>query len=514
MSLNKKLITDILFFILLALIVISKLQVFFGLNLVWIDSDQPYMWIGAKDYSEGNFYEPRYYGQNYNTFMEGFFAVPFIWMGLKVYQAVPLATHIIFLFPFVFTAIYLYCKNKKANALITLAIMACMPAAYDILCALPRGFITGVFFSSFFIMSLLNPEKRSYLTLNLIMTVTGFVVNPNSLLISVPVQAFLFIHNFRRPWYYLSLAVALSWFVILSLIFDSFYNQHPEYIMYGLSYDFSLSYFLPNLRLLLSDSFLHINFFTDQHSLFLFLSVLIIMCLLWFKNKKALLAFSSIFPVLLCLCFSGKLTDGSTWPYYSYSRLFIGLPMVLYLFQALLPADNTNIPKLIALTGIVFCSYKLTAFKNKTDFYTQHEKWTHLRMVKLEYALETIHFYKGVCRNHDANNILISSYFWLNTYISCGGPATDKDYPETQETYFEKRYVVREKNANTITRTFLLLAYDADFDKHVSGKGFETERLDDYGMFLIKNNTLTTNQFISVLENCEVPQRRAQGLLW
>ena len=77
---------------------------FFWYNLEYIDTDQPYMWLGAVDFSQGLFYEPRYYGQSYNTFMEALFAVPLLWFTVPVYVAVPVATHIISAFPFLFTA--------------------------------------------------------------------------------------------------------------------------------------------------------------------------------------------------------------------------------------------------------------------------------------------------------------------------------------------------------------------------------------------------------------------------
>ena len=43
-----------------------------------------YMWNGARDFANGNFYEPRYYGQDYNTYMEALFAVPFMLIGFPV----------------------------------------------------------------------------------------------------------------------------------------------------------------------------------------------------------------------------------------------------------------------------------------------------------------------------------------------------------------------------------------------------------------------------------------------
>jgi hypothetical protein len=51
------------------------------------------MWIGAADYAKGLFYEPRFYGQDYNTFLESLFALPYLYAGLPAYKALPMATH-------------------------------------------------------------------------------------------------------------------------------------------------------------------------------------------------------------------------------------------------------------------------------------------------------------------------------------------------------------------------------------------------------------------------------------
>src|SRR4051812_45399419 len=98
------------------MIAVLRVRLFFEVNLGLIDSDQPFMWIGAKDYSNGYFFEPRFYGQDYNTFLEALIAVPFIRLNMPVYVAVPLVTHLILLLPFLFTGFYLFVHQKKEQA--------------------------------------------------------------------------------------------------------------------------------------------------------------------------------------------------------------------------------------------------------------------------------------------------------------------------------------------------------------------------------------------------------------
>src|SRR5689334_11608051 len=122
---RRRYFVNALFFLLLALLLTNHIYIFFTSNKV-IDSDQPFLWQGTKDYSEGKFYEPRFYGQDYNTFLESLVAAPFYKLGMPVYYALPLATHLLFLCPLLFTLFYLYRHGKKLNAIIVLCIFLCL----------------------------------------------------------------------------------------------------------------------------------------------------------------------------------------------------------------------------------------------------------------------------------------------------------------------------------------------------------------------------------------------------
>ena len=55
------------------------------------DEDQFLMWYMAKEFMAGYFREPCFPGQAYSTAMESLLAVPFMWLGMPVQEAVPLA---------------------------------------------------------------------------------------------------------------------------------------------------------------------------------------------------------------------------------------------------------------------------------------------------------------------------------------------------------------------------------------------------------------------------------------
>lgn len=479
-----------------------RVLLFFNINF-YIDSDQPFMWAGAKDYSQGLFYEPRFYGQNYNSFMESLFAVPLMWLKVPVYYALPIATHFISLFPFLFTAFYLFFAGKKESALLVLAILLCMTPAYDILNSLPRGFVTGVFFSSFFVLTFLHPKNIKYLVLNILLLELGYFINPNSIIISVPFLIYTFFNNYNNRKYYLVVISCLFFVYPLRLIFDQFYIDHPSYVIYGLEHSFSFEYFLQNITHP-EQAFGHINFFAEEHYLFLFLTLLLLLVALFKRNRPAFYAFSGFLLVLVLSFFSGKTREGSFWPFYSYSRMYLGVPLVICLFAALLTFSRRNLIILVVPVTLLFSGYKFLNFKNHVAYHTMESHAIGVHLVRLETVLDAIKFYKDICEKNKADHLLISNTFWLNTYLDYGGPAVYGNFPGTEETRSERRYRVWKGNEKKIFSRFVLISVKSNFDKLTAEQnGFETQRLDDYGLFLIKNNTLTNDDFIALVNKIE-----------
>lgn len=502
--LGKEKVLNFSFVVFILFILITRILIFFNVNVDAIDSDQPFMWAGLKDYSEGRFYEPRFYGQDYNTFLEALFALPLVWLALPVYYALPIATHFISLFPFLFTAFYLFFKGKKENALFILAALLCLPIGYDILNSIPRGFVSGLFFTSFFIVSILNPQNLRFVLINTVMAISGYFVNPNSVLVSVPFLLFVFLNNYQnKKYYYASFAGLLS-AVPFYFFFNYFYKVHPAYIILGLEYNMTTDFFWSILTHL-DRHFAHISFFVEENCILLFLALMVLTYALFKLDKKAFYALFGFFGVVILSFFSGKTEDGVVWPFYFYSRLFLGIPLVIVLLSALLPLQSKKIliPLLVITFG--FTIYKFSNFKRAVTYHTKVEsRWNGVHLLSLSSVLEGANFFKEACKKNNTDHLLISNAFWLCTYLNYGGPAFMGDFPSTEETEAERRYWVREENKEKVFNRFVFLSVKYDLDKQVSGKyNFEIKRLDDYGLFLIENNQLKNKDFILLVKECE-----------
>jgi hypothetical protein len=497
---TSELFLNIIFYVFVSLLILVKVLLFFNLNITQIDSDQPFMWMGAKDFSQGHFYEPRFYGQDYNTFMEALFAVPFIWMNLPVYYAVPIATHIIFLFPVLFTAFYLFFKGKKANAIAVLAIILCLPLGYDILTGIPRGFVTGMFFTAFFVMSFLDPQNMKWIVLNMFCATLGFFVNPNSVLVSAPLMIFLFLHNYQNKKFYYAAGGALLFMLFLHWFFDSFYTQHPSYVIMGINYQMSHTYFLENIAGL-DFAFGHVSFFFDRMSIVLLIVLFVLLIVLWKYNREAVSAYTCFLIIILISLFSGKTREGAPWPFYSFSRMYLGIPVVIYLFSSLLEIkEKFLLPGLIAIT-LLFSTYKFINFENTLAYHLDNKHWLGVRLTQMKHVMDGVRVYREECKKHQVNYLVVSNVFWLNTYLVNGGPAIYDDFPVTQDTQAERRYWIREGHKDSVVTKFMFISGKSDVDSLLINKKFDVEVLDGFGMFLIKNNKTTMGEFMKLAKN-------------
>lgn len=485
------------FWLLVLLSLIVHGLVFFLVNVRYTDSDQAFMWAGVSDYASGVFMEPRFYGQDYNTFVEAVVALPFYLAGLPVYYSLPLATHVCSLLAFMIPAFYLYRRGWLVRASLFLAVPLCLPLAFDVMTGIPRGFVPGLLFTCFFVHSLHDPHNLRLLTLNSAMSVIGFFVNPNTLLLSAPVLFYLFLKNFRDPRYYLASSVILPVAAACYLLFDLFYDRHPEYVVYSVNLEFSTEHLFGNLAHLHS-RIAHVSFFSETHGWFTFVAYLILLVSLWIFNRAAFWASLAVPLVMVVALSSNKGGDGSMWPFYSFGRNYLALPLFFALFISLLKPRNRLSYAFIS-AALAFTIFKLATVNRTVATYLDEKNWLGVHLVKMEDALNVMGFYREVCRQHGTEQLMVSNLFWLNTVLSYGGGAVHDDFPVTFETHYERRYWMRKGRDSLVVPVFVYVSPWSDLVQRLQPDGFRIRKLDDYGLHLVWDNTLTNGEFIKLV---------------
>lgn len=127
----------------------------------WTDEDQAIMWYGAYELMHGRVHEPCFYGQAYNSVLEGWLAVPLLWWGLRYAVAVPLVTVTLGLLPFLMLAWAGWRRQQAVVAGVALVVPLVLPTRYAMMTGMPRGFVTGVAVGAVSAVLLLPPAVRA-----------------------------------------------------------------------------------------------------------------------------------------------------------------------------------------------------------------------------------------------------------------------------------------------------------------------------------------------------------------
>jgi len=317
------------FLILLILFVANKVLILVQFSSVYTSSDDVIQWMGARDYAQGVFHEPYFYGQNYNFMLESLFAVPFVWLGIPYHWALPMSTIILASFPFILFARVLYKRRHYFAAYTFLVIPVLLSLEYDILTSLSRGFISGIFFCSFLIYPILEPQKtRSFIIFGAAASF-GFIFNPNTLILTFPIGIYMLFTNFKTLKFYLLAGTSAIPALIIHFLSKSFYWNNPDFQLHEM---WELLFKWRWIR----EAFNYLDlFFTGltpvlwSANWFVLLILIIFGILLYRKNKiQAITLFSSVVFIILTLGIN-KVHDGIDWIFLSSTRMFLAIPLLL-----------------------------------------------------------------------------------------------------------------------------------------------------------------------------------------
>jgi hypothetical protein len=424
---------------------------------------------------------------------------------MPAYYAVPVVTHLLWMAPFMITAFYLFFAGKRNEALLTAAILLFLPIEYHMVTSLPRGFVTGLFFCSLYIISVHQPFSQKWIHINAALGTLAFFVNQNSLLATAPLFFYLFILNRKRREFYL-VAITVAFTYLLSyLLLDKFYHDHPDLVVAPMRLLFSMNNFWNSVSHL-DLQFAHLSFFMERKSWTLIAALLVLLCYLLRHNRPAALGLIMLFAVILfSFCFE-KNIEGTSWPFYSYSRSYLGIITTLVLFTSLCQL-SVNYVKYIAIGALAFTGYNLFTAKSTIESYIGDKKNHYVTVFTVKYALEAVKGYGDKCRELNAPIFFVSNRFWLNSILTFGGPALDENFPATQEVDRDRRKWIAEENSEKVIPTFMFISPLSNFDRevHLQQGSCHIQRVDDYGLFLITDNKLRTKEFVKAVKQTEAP---------
>ncbi len=281
-------------FELLVLLAIGGALLFDRVRLVqeylskFVDEDQGIEWYAAREALAGRFHEPCFFGQAYNSNIEGYLAAPLVWMKAPYEIAVPVVTVMLGLLPFLLIAWCAWRRRQGVVAGLALLVPVVLSTRYGVITGMPRGFVTGVAVAILpaLLFCLAAAGKRKKLTtenaegaevvegegkkkaerlkrswpkaryfLAAFLAVVALMFNPYGAVLLLPVAVYGVLTTFLewRFWVFTFLGLAAAapypWFV-----YQFYYVWHKDYAIYptGDHRDFSWSWgnfysFLHNL---------------------------------------------------------------------------------------------------------------------------------------------------------------------------------------------------------------------------------------------------------------------------
>jgi hypothetical protein len=218
------------------------------------------MWYAAHDLLHGRIAEPAFYGQDYNSCLEGYLAAPLVALHVPYNVACPLVTVLLGLLPFILLAALAWRRGNFLAAAGALLIPLMMSNRYGMICGIPRGFINGIGVAAIPMILLLPrrtkavgdgvrmealptankkrrwrdilPDGLRYFFAGAI-AVAALQVNPNSVILLGPVAVYALLTRFLdwKMWVFTTVGIAAAlpypWYV------HQFYHvYHPDYILY------------------------------------------------------------------------------------------------------------------------------------------------------------------------------------------------------------------------------------------------------------------------------------------
>lgn len=466
----------LIFYLLLLMLVVSKVLTLIHYGFEYTGTDDLIYWHMAKDYSEGVFHEPYFYGQAYNFPIEAYFAIPLLKLGLQPYLALPTSATFLSVFPFLFFSLILFRKKLIYASYLLLAIPICMPVEYDIITSMSRGFVNGIFFSSFLIIPLLYPKKNSsFLILGLSISF-GFIANPNSFIICFPVGLYLLLMNISVLRFYLYALLGIMPAILFLYVAQQFYIENPDYISHKMwILYFSFEELITRLGRL--DSFFTYltPIYWKGHWMILLVPFFIGIYLMKNNWRKGVSLVSSILLVLLSLGVN-KVGDQVDSIFFSSTRMYLALPLLVGLGFVWL-SNQELFSKKVGLGVLSICvvllAMKFFTIEATVEKHTANNYFGPVSIIKVDDLRTKVINLKEQWKGEDVELIIFvpspnyaPSEMALLTY---GAPFMVDDFPTTNLMNYERRSWSFIEEKNTPRKNVIvfnpILGYKPDLSK-------------------------------------------------
>ncbi len=485
--------------IIIAILIFYKTWVLNSFGLKFYDSDEAIMSCGAYDYSRGDFHTPGFYGQSYNPMFESLVAVPFLWMGLKAYIVLPFISSLLSLSPYIILTWLTYRRGLYATSLIILAIPFALPVEYDFITSLSRGWVGGIFVASLAFFSLSGEGSRFKYSWFGFISILAFLIGSGSIFILVPTFIFFaFIHYKESKFWIYLLIGAIPALVIVGLFF-SFYLGHPNENLHKIELVISLNNLYKGLSMMV-ELFKNVTLMMIP-PIMLYLVIPVISAI-WFIYKRKYPEVLAIIGFLIVFLFSltmSKVYDGTDSVFYSYSRAFLGLPIVLGLLLSRFELKAVSVYSYLPAILVGFLAYKAYLFP--VAIAEAQKSDSVVTVADIDIFLNDSHKLSQLCKEKKVDLVVVNNH-WFYDHFTYGSPSIEANFPLTLRPAYERRTWRLKEESKKINKTILLIDRGRDISQDSTLNISAVPNFEGY--FIISNNQTNT---IDLLKHLQIPIR-------
>ncbi|MBS1940047.1 MAG: hypothetical protein JST38_04125 [Bacteroidetes bacterium] len=437
----------------------------FGMR--YAGSDDVLFWNVANDFAHGIFREPYVYGQNYNPALESLLAVPLLWCRVPMHVAMPMATTLLALLPFISFSLWHKRRSEWAAALTFLAIPLLLPVQWDLITTMARGFVTGIAALAVlpWTLNVRSPSWRAAL-IGFILG-TALYLNPNAAIFSLPYCIWFLCGTQQRIRALLLMAAGSAAPLMAQYFSMRFYTTQPWRIVHRID-DWRMEFhpldLVPEGLQQLGAHFQWLMPVAWEHGAWvLLLLAATAATATWQRQHKVAIAIAAVFPLILFSLSFAKVHDGFRNVLYPYDRMYLAIPLLTAwaLSQLRWRMPATVAAGLVAVAATI-SAYKATHVASIAAVAVQPEagvpvaSWPYSDLVAYGDTVST------VAARHQADLVvgLDGPDGTLHLALCYGGNIVAPNLPPTLYVGLDRRWWRRQEEAETKHEAILFVGGD------------------------------------------------------
>jgi hypothetical protein len=470
----------------------------------YVSTDEAVQWHAAMDYSKGLFHGPFFYGQNYGPMLEALITAPFFRLGVPMYVLLPAIGSLLAMLPYWSFALWFQHKGQLMAAMILAAFPLLMPVEFGAMtnmagCGVLALIPLGWRMKRAFFRSLTTGAVCSF----------ALYINANTLVV-IPALVLLHILSEERMMARFAL-VALGATPGIALYMAALHwcLAHPERIIHRMV-ELQFQVDLERMGTALANLNDHFEWLMPVVWPYGgLLGLWLIGLVAWSVMKRNWIVAASLGSGLLVILLSftvDKVYDGWDSIYFSLSRMFVGVPLLVALGTALLL--NSAKPSIwVSRVLLGTCLLAMIVRTETTERITQHQvkyqrMWVGIGRV--DALREDAQRLKRLSDLHHVDLIVplrSPSVVWpqFRAYLH---PVLEPELAPTYLAGYERRYWIHETFADTVVNTLLVTGGPRECWALIRDADPCITLIQDDGVDLVhivENNTLETDVLIKSL---------------